>query len=69
LSGISYSELYEVRRLLNATVFQFVLKYNIQKAHQNEGGLELPGTRHLLVADYVNIRWQHKYHKHKQQIY
>jgi hypothetical protein len=53
----------------NATAFQFVSKYNMKKVHQNEGGLELSGTRHLLVADYVNITWQHKYHKHKQQIY
>jgi hypothetical protein len=37
--------------------------------YQNYGGLELSGTRHLLVANYVNIGWQHKYHKQKQQIY
>jgi hypothetical protein len=47
MAGISYSELYE--GYFNATAFQFLLEYNTKKVNQNEGGLELTGTGHLLV--------------------
>jgi hypothetical protein len=37
------------------SLFNFVLKYIIKKIQQSEGGLELNGAQHLLVADYVKL--------------
>jgi hypothetical protein len=49
---------------LSPLLFNFVLEHAIRKVHENQVGMKLNGTHHLLVcADDVNLLGDNSYHK------